>query len=169
MRTAVALIVSLFAAWVSAGPVGPSQDRANLALHRPATASSVENDEHAAGMANDGDPQTCWIADDEPEGQPDWWKVDLGRPADLAECRIRWPYDGKRYRYKLEASADGKNWSLLSDQTASTSTSQVHRLKLEHAVGVRYVKITVTAVDEGVGVGIAEVKVFGQYASNGAK
>ena len=141
----------------------------NLALNRPATSSSVENEEHDAAKANDGDPDTCWIADDEPEGIPDWWRVDLQKPADLSGCEIRWPYDGHVYRYRVEASSDGKSWLLLSDQTAARSKSQVHRLKFDHAAAVRFVKITVTRVEDGVGVGIAEVKVFGQFTPNGAR
>ena len=39
-----------------AGTTGTGQ-AVNLALHKPATASSIENDEHAAPRANDGDPE----------------------------------------------------------------------------------------------------------------
>ncbi len=143
-------------------------DRHNLALHKPASSSSIENEEHSAAQANDGDPKTCWRADDEPEGGPEWWQVDLEKPFDLSGCQIRWPFDGKRYRYKVEGSADRKTWSLLSDQTSSTATSQVHDLKFQKAGKVRYVKITVTGLDEGCWVSISEVKVFGPKQATGA-
>ena len=133
----------------------------NLALHKPASASSIENQEHAAAQANDGDPDTCWRADDEPEGGPEWWQVDLEAPANLAGCQIRWPYPGKNYCFKVEGSADGKAWSLLSDQTKTTSTAQVRRLQFEHASQVRYVRITVTRFEEGCWPSISEVKIFG--------
>jgi hypothetical protein len=133
----------------------------DLASNRPASSSSVENDEHSAAMANDGDPTTFWCADDEPEEGPEWWQVDLEKPFDLSGCQIRWPFDGKRYRYKVEGSADRKDWFLLSDQTDTVATSQVHKLKFQKARQVRYVKITLTGVDEGCWVSICEVKVFG--------
>ena len=133
----------------------------NLALRKPACSSSIENDEHSAAQANDGDPDTCWRADDEPENGPEWWQVDLEKPLDLSGCQIRWPFDGKRYRYKVEGSADREHWSLLSDQTNSTVTSQVHNLKFAKARQVRYVKITVTDFDDGCWASISEVKVFG--------
>ena len=126
-----------------------------------ATASSIENDEHDASQANDGDADTRWCADDEPEGVPDWWMVDLRKAADLSGCQIRWPYDGMHYRYKVEGSADGKHWSMLSDQTKATATTQVHDLKLAGAKPVRYVKITITGLDDGCSPSICEVKVFG--------
>jgi hypothetical protein len=146
------------------GAAGPT----DLALNKPASSSSIENDEHGAAKANDGDLQTCWRADDEPEDGPEWWQVDLERPFDLSGCQIRWPFDGKRYRYKVEGSADRKNWSLLSDQTNTTATSQVQDLKFQKARQVRYVKITVTGLDEGCWASISEVKVFGSKHPKGA-
>ena len=133
----------------------------NLALHKPAYSSSIENDEHSAAQANDGDPETCWTADDEPENGPEWWMVDLGKPCDLSGCAIRWPFAGKKYRYKVEGSGDRQVWSLLSDQTKSTATAPVHDLKFSKARRVRYLKITVTGFDPGCWASISEVQVFG--------
>ena len=101
-------------------------------------------------------------ADDEPEGGPEWWMVDLEQPCALSGCEIRWPYAGKKYQYKVEGSADRKNWSLLSDQTHTTATTPVHELKFKKNAGrIRYVKITVTGFDEGCWASISEVKIFG--------
>lgn len=134
-------------------------DPVNLALHKSAYTSSIENDEHNAAQANDGDPGTSWRADDEPEGEPEWWMVDLQEPCDLSRCEIRWTFAGKN-RYKVEGSADRRNWSLLSDQTKSTATARVHQLTFKHARQIRYVKITVTGFDEGCWASISEVKLF---------
>ena len=89
----------------------------NLALHKPASASSIENDDESAAKANDGDRRHALVADDEPENGAEWWQVDLEKAADLSGCEITWPYDGKQYRYKVEGSADRKTWAMLSDQT----------------------------------------------------
>jgi len=134
----------------------------NLALNKPASSSSVENDEHNAARANDGDAETCWRADDEPEGGPEWWQVDLGKAVDLSGCQIFWPYDGKVYRYKIEGSVDRKTWVLLSDQTKTTAESQVQDLKFDDPRKVRYLKVTVTGFEEGCWPSICEVKVFGK-------
>lgn len=140
----------------------------NLALKKPASSSSIENDEHNAAQANDGDPDTCWIADDEPEAGPEWWQVDLERPFDLSGCQIRFPYDGKKYQYKVEGSTDKQSWSLLSDQTNTATKAQIHNLKFQPAGQIRYLKITVTGFDEGCWASISEVKVFGLEQSVGA-
>ena len=157
-RPAFALVLSFLSC--AGGAIG-SADPVNLALKKPACSSSIENDEHSATQANDGDPETCWRADDEPEGGPEWWQVDLEKPADLSGCQIRWQYDGKNYRYKVEGSADRKNWSILSDQTKTLAKSQVHDVKFENARQVRYVMVTVTGFEEGCWASICEVKVFG--------
>ncbi len=149
-------------------PVALGAGPTNLALNKPASSSSIENDEHSAAQANDGDPKTCWRADDEPEGGPEWWQVDLCNSFDLSGCQIRWPYGGKKYRYKVEGSTDRKTWSMLSDQQKSAVTSQVHKLKLKDTGPVRYVKVTVTGLDEGCWASICEVKVFGSEHSTGA-
>ncbi len=165
VRTACTAMLAL--ALLTSARAGAA-DPSNLALNKPASSSSIENDEHGAAKANDGDAGTCWRADDEPEDGPEWWQVDLGKPFDLSGCQIRWPFDGKRYRYKVEGSTDRKNWSLLSDQTNTTATSQVHDLKFVKARPIRYVEITVTGVDEGCWASISEVKVFGNKHPKGS-
>jgi hypothetical protein len=152
------VFLSIFS--IGGRPIG-SVDRVNLALHKPATSSSIENDEHSAAHANDGDAATSWRADDEPEGGPEWWQVDLEKAVELSGCQICWPYDGKNYRYKIEGSADRKNWSILSDQTNTASRSQVHNLKFENARQIRYVRVTITGFDEGCWASISEMKLFG--------
>jgi len=139
----------------------------NLALNKPATSSSIENDEHDAAKANDGDPDTCWRADDEPEGGPEWWQVDLGGSFDVSVCQIRWPYDEKQYRYKVEGSNDERTWLMLSDQTKTEKISQIQKLKLKGSEPVRFVRITVTGVEEGCWASICEVKLFGTERSKG--
>jgi alpha-L-fucosidase len=148
-------------------PIAAFAGSPNLALNKPASSSSIENDEHNAAKADDGDPATCWRADDEPEAGPEWWQVDLGKPFELSTCQIRWPYEGKSYRYKVEGSTDQETWTMLSDQTKSTVTSQVHKLKLKNAGHVRYLRIMVTGFEEGCWASICEVKVFGSERSAG--
>ena len=57
----------------------------------------------------------------------------------------------------------------MSDQTKTAVTSQVHDLKFQKARQVRYVKITVTGLDEGCWVSISEVNVFGLKQTPGAR
>jgi hypothetical protein len=133
----------------------------NLALNKPASCSSIENDDHTAAQANDGNTSTCWRADDEPEGGPEWWQVDLQDQFDLSGCQIIWPYDGINYRCRVEGSADGKTWLLLSDQTQTKARSQSQKLQFKSARGIRHVRITITGFDDGCWASLSEVRVFG--------
>jgi hypothetical protein len=135
--------------------------KTNLALNKPASASSIENDDEDAAKANDGDEGTFWCADDEPENGAEWWKVDLEKPANLTGCRVVFPYAGKRYLYKVEGSADEKAWIMLSDQTQTSPRTRARNLKFSNAKGIRYLKITITGFDEGVWASISEVQVYG--------
>jgi alpha-L-fucosidase len=158
--SALIAVVVLSCLSCAAAPASTAEP-VNVALRKPATCSSIENDEHAAAAANDGDSDTCWRADDEPDGTPDWWQVDLQSALHLSGCQIRWPYDGMKYQYKVEGSSDGKTWSLLSDQMHSASTKQVHDIAFKDARQIRYLRITVTGFTEGCWPSISEVKVFG--------
>ncbi len=143
--------------------------RQNLALNRPASASSIENDDQSAAKANDGDDDSRWCADDEPENGAEWWQVDFGKPTDLTGCQITWPYDGKRYLYKVEGSSDRKAWTMLSDQTQTAARTRVQELKFEKARGIRFVRITVTGFEQGCWASISEVQVFGQENNAGGR
>jgi hypothetical protein len=148
-------------AWLVSSSDADSVLPTDLALQRPATSSSIENEEHDASHANDGKFDTCWRADDEPEGGPDWWQVDLGKTFELTACQITWPYDGMNYRYKVEGSADHVRWLPLSDQMRTTSRAQVQHLVFDRAGGVRYFRITIVGFDDGCCASVSEVNVFG--------
>ncbi len=154
----LSLLLAASTATSTAAAPAPTVD---LAFRRPATSSSIENDEHDASHGNDGKPETCWRADDEPEGGPDWWQVDLGKPFALTGCQVTWPYDGMNYRCRVEGSADQVRWRTLSDQTHTASRSQVQQLTFDHARGVRYVRITIVGFDDGCCASLSEVNVFG--------
>jgi len=130
----------------------------NVALNKPATASSEESDEHAASKANDGNDNTRWCADS--GDTPQWWQVDLQTPTDLTGAEIRWEMDGKNYQYVIEGSTDATNWQTLSDQSNATSKSQTQTLNFK-AGGIRYVRIRITGLSDGSWASIFEVKIFG--------
>ena len=69
---------------------------------------------------------------------------------------------------KSRARPTASNWSLLSDQTSTTAKSQVHRLKFRKATQVRYVKITVTGLEEGCWVSILKSKYSASNKQAGA-
>lgn len=101
----------------------------NHAQGKTATAISTASGSSASNV-NDGNYQTSWAASS--NTWPAWWQVDFGAPKTLTEIDISWfMYKGSEgyYKYKIEISNDGVNYSSL-DRTINTTygftTDAVH-------------------------------------------
>jgi putative membrane-bound dehydrogenase-like protein len=131
----------------------------DLSLNKPATASSTQDDARSPAKAVDGDPQTRWS----PGGPsaPQWLQVDLGKPEEIAGCRILWEFDDRPYQYKVEGSADGQAWQTLVDQTAGSLRTQQQEHKFQ-AKDTRYVRLTVTGLAPGSWASLFEFEVLGK-------
>ncbi len=154
-RTARLLSLSFVATALFAG-AAIAAEMPNLALKKPATASNSEQG-NPPENAVDGDADTRWCNNDAATGA--WWKVDLGKEQSLGGCEITWEHDSTVYKFVIEGSADGKSWTLLNDQRGSTEASQVQKFALA-GDSVRYVRITVTGLEENSWASICEVKLF---------
>jgi beta-glucanase (GH16 family) len=138
-------------------PLKPA--RKNLALRKPAAASSEQAPEHLAAMAADGDEGTRWSARDGAAGQ--WWQVDPEKQSDLTGAELQWEMENRNYRFVVEGSADAKTWQTLSDQSKTDCTWQIQDVKFS-AGGIRYVRVRVTGLEPGTWASLAEVRVFGK-------
>jgi hypothetical protein len=81
----------------------------DLALHRPASSSSVDDPSRPASNAVDGDDSTRWASADE-DGQ--WIQVDLGSRQTFDQVKITWerayPLD-----YRIQVSDDASEWRTV--------------------------------------------------------
>lgn len=128
-----------------------------LAIGRPATASSEKNAEHAAGKGNDGIGHTMWLAADEQKGH--WWQVDLGKTYELTGTIVKFPHEAN-YLYVIQVSEDGRNWRVAVNRTGQTDTGQV-RVDLFSERG-RYVKIVYNGQPSGICAGHLSLEVYGK-------
>jgi len=110
----------------------------SLALGMPAQASSTQVDA-APGWANDGDPGTWWAAVE--ESYPQWWAVDLGEVAVLAEVWLEFYNRGtpRSYGYRLESSLDGTSWVVLADRPDNFQTGRI--VESFSPGGARYLRV----------------------------
>src|SRR5208282_2692431 len=143
MRGGPALVFSLVVVFFVALGWKPARaaEPTDIALNKPASASSEESDEHSAAKANDGNIATRWCASS--DDLPQWWQVDLRGGSEVTGAEIRWEMDGKNYQYIVEGSTDGAAWQTLSDQSDTTSKAQVQDLKFT-ASGIRFVRVRIT-------------------------
>jgi hypothetical protein len=126
--------------WVQATGGGYRQTARNAATGKKVTASSEEaNKGNLAKHAVDGDPTTRWCAANGATGS--WLQVDLGQAQDIQNVRLIWENANGAYQYKIEGSADDKDWKLLVDQSKNKAVQQVTPHKVD-AKKTRYFKIT---------------------------
>ncbi|GAA5483428.1 glycosyl hydrolase 2 galactose-binding domain-containing protein [Haloferula sargassicola] len=83
----------------------------NLALNRPAKASSVKD--HAAANAVDGDPSTRWSSE---YADQQWIAVDLGSPKKVGSVELSWEA-AYAPEYRIETSVNGKSWKIAAHVT----------------------------------------------------
>ncbi len=131
-------------------------DLPNLALKKTATASASQ-DGNPPENAVDGNADTRWCNAGAATGA--WLQIDLEKAQPLGGCEITWEHDGAVYKYVVEGSADGKTWTPLNDQRGTTAATQQQKLALA-GDPVRYVRITVTGLDDGSWASICELKLF---------
>lgn len=92
----------------------------NLALHKPAAASSTQLLENSQslppGFAVDGDESTRWSSG---FSDPQWLRVDLGGACRIERIVLNWE-NAYGKDYEIRVSADGTAWEVLYSRTGST-------------------------------------------------
>ncbi|WP_344619388.1 discoidin domain-containing protein, partial [Dactylosporangium salmoneum] len=126
----------------------------NVALNRPATASSIEASRLSPDKAVDGDGSTRWAS---AQGvDPQWIQIDLGAATDVCQVVIAWQTSYAK-AFRLEVSADGQSgWSSLYSTTTSTGGTQTIPVS---GTG-RYIRMTGTQRSTNYGYSMYEFQVF---------
>ena len=88
-------------------------DRRNLALNKPATASSVESAGVPASAAVDGSLTTRWAS---AFADPQWIQVDLGQSYAISRVKLTWEA-AYGSAYQIQTSADGTTWTTVRSVT----------------------------------------------------
>jgi len=121
-----------------------------------ATASTSSEPDWAPQYGIDGNPDTFWCAVD--GAFPQWYTVDLGAEYDISAVEATLYDVDTPWKYMIEGSTDNENWTMLADKTTDGVTAQYTK---ENVSGkYRYIKITVTYVDNGHWAAFTEVNVI---------
>jgi parallel beta-helix repeat protein len=113
----------------------PSFAQTNIALGKPAVASSVETSALAAAKAVDGSTGTRWSS---AFAEPQWLYVDLGAPHSVSRVVLRWEA-AYAVAYRLEVSQDAQTWTAFHSTTAGKGG--VETISPASAPVGRYVRI----------------------------
>ncbi|MAG92287.1 MAG: heme-binding domain-containing protein [Planctomycetaceae bacterium] len=112
----------------------------NLAFGRKASASSEETGKkNFARHAVDGDVRTRWCAANGAPGSS--WQVELDKPEHVRSVRIHWEAAGVPYRYKVDASVDGKTWATIADRSKNKKAGQITSDKVD-AQNTKFLRVT---------------------------
>nr|WP_245733360.1 discoidin domain-containing protein [Lentzea jiangxiensis] len=126
----------------------------NVALHRPATASSTENGGTPASAAVDGNAGTRWSSQ---FSDPQWLQVDLGSTQQLCRVSLSWEGAyGKAFQVQVSDTAAANSWRDVYSTTTSTGGTQ----SLDVTGSGRYVRVLGTQRATGWGYSLWELGVF---------
>ncbi|MBI2924512.1 MAG: family 43 glycosylhydrolase [Verrucomicrobia bacterium] len=137
-----------------------------LSYRKPVTASSYRA-VFAAANVTDENPRTFWVADSNKAGE--WLTLDLGRPGEVCAVQVNFTdYKAGLYasdetvytQFKLHASLDGTNWSVIADLTNEKRDRRNAYLELRKPVRARFVKYEHAYVASP-NLAISDVRVFG--------
>jgi hypothetical protein len=95
----------------------------NLALNRPAYASSVERGGLEPDKAVDGNLLTRWSS--QQGTQSEWFYVDLGEVKNVEQVILRWEGPAYSESYNIDFSNDSTNWITVSTQGAMNEGDHV--------------------------------------------
>lgn len=115
-------------------PTTPSLD---LALNKPAIASSTEQAGREAGMAVDGNSGTRWASAYVDSAT---WQVDLGAEKQIDRIRINWEA-AYAPNYTLESSLNGTTWTPIATVTLTAAGVKETTFTARQA---RHVRVTTT-------------------------
>lgn len=132
---------------------GIALGRANLALHRPAYASSTQGAGHTASAAVDGNFNTHWSS---LYSGPQWLLVDLGAAHKISHVALYWD---KAYAkaFRIDVSPDGTNWTTIYATTSGAGGTQILAV---NGTG-RYIRMYGTQRATRYGYSLWEFQVFG--------
>ncbi|MDR7274280.1 discoidin domain-containing protein [Catenuloplanes atrovinosus] len=126
---------------------------ANLALGRPAVASSLEDDRWPAGAAVDGDMSSRWSSG---FADPQWIQVDLGQTWAVTTVDIFWEH-AYATAYRVDLSTDGLAWKTVYTTSSGTGGEAIVQAG---GAAARYVRVWGTARNGQYGYSILELRVF---------
>jgi hypothetical protein len=133
-------------------------DGTNLALHKPAVASSTYSGLPAAN-ATDGNPNSRWsslLSDNE------WIYVDLGSFSTFNHVVLRWEVAYGR-AYKIQVSSNASTWSDV--YTTTTGDGNVDDISLSSPASGRYVRMLGIQRGTVYGYSLYEMEVYAQDAA----
>lgn len=145
--------------WNNAPKFRPAVDTGDLALDRPAAASSTEQGGDGPDAVVDGEAATRWSS--AWGSDPQWISVDLGKSESISRVQLLWE-SAYAKSYQIQVSDDGVHWTDIY----KTTTGRGGEEDLPGLSGRgRYVRLYGTRRATQWGYSLYEFKVYGPQAT----
>jgi hypothetical protein len=129
----------------------------DIALNKPATASSVEKPGTEPGKAVDGDPTTRWAS---AFSDPQWIQVDLGATYTISGVALVWEAASAK-NYTIDVSATGSGgWATIATKTNMPAGARTDNITGLAGSG-RYIRMYGTARTTNYGYSLYTFSVYG--------
>nr|WP_321453868.1 family 16 glycosylhydrolase [uncultured Carboxylicivirga sp.] len=125
----------------------------NIALNKPAFASSQENASYAAAYCVDGNESTRWASN---WNQPEWLYVDLENTYNINQVILKWQY-AHASAYEIQISDNAQDWNTIYTETAGNGETDDITL---NGSG-RYLRILCNQRNTEWGFSLFELEVYG--------
>jgi len=145
----------------------PNSNPVNLALGKPAVASSIELPKYPADNANDGDPNTRWSSQHEDN---EWLYIDLEASYEVHQVKLYWEF-AYGQSYDIDVSSDGINWVTVFEERSGDGGTDI--INLGTPVSARFVRMNGLVRGTTWGFSLFEFEIFDEIenryvAGNGA-
>ena len=158
LASIVIATLSVAAALLSTGTISAgsaaaaSCGTANLALHQPTTASSIQGPSWPAANATDGNLTTRWSS---AFSDPQWLEVDLGSTQSICQVAIHWETAYAK-AFQIQTSNDNSTWTTIYSTTTGTGGTQT----LNASGSGRYIRMYGTVRATQYGYSIYEFQIY---------
>ena len=132
----------------------------NLALNKPATASSIQSSSYPAAAAFDGNTTTRWSS---AFSDPQWIYADLGASNTVNRVKLTWEAAYAK-AFKIQASTDAATWTDIYSTT--TGSGGIQDLAVTQTTA-RYIRMYGTVRGTIYGYSLWEMEVYGPGTSTG--
>ncbi|EHR8838004.1 discoidin domain-containing protein [Escherichia coli] len=129
----------------------------DLALGKPAQTDSMKSLNYGPLRGNDGNPSTSWVAGDAETGH--YWQVNFGEVQHIATTKVVFN-ENAIYRYVIQSSLDGCNWTVVVNKTHQVVAQQTHLDDCR--VDAQFLRIVYQGLASGIWAGHQQ---FSAYAS----
>lgn len=135
--------------------IAKSNERTNIAFNAKVQSSSELGDSCKASFVNDENNGTLWIGGKSAE---EWIMIDLEKNKPIREIEVYTEFPIYAYKYKIDISENGKDWTMLKDGMDNTKNGSP--IVIKKNLNARFIRVSMPNAEGSPRPGIWEIKLY---------